>query len=83
LGIATQLYQIAKNYSASAGALQTQIGRLQVRDGEQQNRVNDIQAAAAAYRARLQAQFANYQAAITRANNTMTYLRALLDASSR
>ena len=41
-GIATQLYQIAKNYSGSSGALQTLITNLQDRDNDLQKKV-DVQ----------------------------------------
>lgn len=81
-GIATQLYQIAKTYSSSTGALQTLITNLQDRDNELQQKVDDIESAASAYQTQLQTQYANYQAAIESANNTLTYLKALLNSSS-
>lgn len=81
-GIATQMYQIAKTASASTGSLQTLITNLQSRDSELQQRVDDITAAAATFKAQLQTQYAKYQAAIASADNTMTYLKALLNASS-
>lgn len=81
-GIATQLYQIAKNYSSSSGALQTLITNLTDRDDELQQKVDDIESAASAYQAQLQTQYASYQAAIESANNTLTYLKALLNSSS-
>ncbi|WP_245329207.1 flagellar filament capping protein FliD [Bradyrhizobium centrolobii] len=81
-GIATQIYQIAKTYSSSSGSLQTLITNLQDRDNDLQQRVDDIESAASAYQTQLQTQYANYQAAIESANNTLTYLKALLNSSS-
>jgi flagellar hook-associated protein 2 len=81
-GIATQLYQISKNYSSSSGALQTLITNLTDRDDELQQKVDDIESAASAYQTQLQTQYASYQAAIESANNTLTYLKALLNSSS-
>lgn len=81
-GIATQLYRISKNYSSSSGALQTLITNLTDRDGELQQKVDDIESAASAYQTQLQTQYASYQAAIESANNTLTYLKALLNSSS-
>ncbi|MCP3464193.1 MULTISPECIES: flagellar filament capping protein FliD [unclassified Bradyrhizobium] len=81
-GIATQLYQIAKNASSSTGSLQTLITNLETRDDDLQQKVDDIQSAASAYQTQLEAQYAKYQAAIESANNTLTYLKALLNSSS-
>ncbi|WP_426613960.1 flagellar filament capping protein FliD [Bradyrhizobium sp. McL0616] len=81
-GLATQVYQIAKNYSSSSGALQTLITNLTDRDSDLQQKVDDIDSAASAYQTQLQAQYAKYQAAIESANNTLTYLKALLNSSS-
>lgn len=81
-GLATQVYQLAKNYSSSSGALQTLITNLTDRDTDLQQKVDDIESAASAYQTQLQAQYAKYQAAIESANNTLTYLKALLNSSS-
>ncbi|MCK1740586.1 flagellar filament capping protein FliD [Bradyrhizobium sp. 139] len=81
-GIATQLYQIAKNYASSSGALQTQITSLTTRDDELQQKVDDINSAASTLQSRLETQYAKYQAAIESANSTLTYLKALLNSSS-
>ena len=81
-GIATQLYQLSKTASSSSGSLQTLITNLTDRDTELQQKVDDIDSAASAYQTQLQTQYANYQAAITSANNTLTYLKALLNSSS-
>ncbi|WP_245285366.1 flagellar filament capping protein FliD [Bradyrhizobium sp. WSM3983] len=81
-GIATQLYQLSKTSSSTSGSLQTLITSLTDRDTELQQKVDDIDSAASAYQTQLQTQYANYQAAITSANNTLTYLKALLNSSS-
>lgn len=81
-GIATQLYQISKTYSSSSGALQTLITNLTDHDDKLQQKVDDIESAASAYQTQLQTQYATYQAAIESANNTLTYLKALLNSSS-
>ena len=81
-GIATQLYQIAKNYSSSTGVLQTLITNLTTRDDDLQQKVDDINNAAATLQSQLQTQYAKYQAAIESANSTLTYLKALLNSSS-
>ncbi|WP_257169144.1 flagellar filament capping protein FliD [Bradyrhizobium sp. SRS-191] len=81
-GLATQLYQIAKTASSTSGSLQTLIDNLTSQDETMQSKVNDIQSAAATFQTQLTAQYAKYQAAIESANNTLTYLKALLNASS-
>ncbi|MDX3972239.1 MAG: flagellar filament capping protein FliD [Bradyrhizobium sp.] len=81
-GIASQIYQIAKDYSSSTGALQTQITSLTTRDDELQQKVDDINSAAATLQSQLQTQYAKYQAAIESANSTLDYLKALLNNSS-
>ena len=81
-GLAAQLYNIAHSYSQSTGSLQTLIDGLTTQDTTLQQKVDDIDSAASAYKSQLQTQYANYQAAIESANNTLTYLKALLNASS-
>ncbi|MGY3136076.1 flagellar hook-associated protein 2 [Bradyrhizobium sp. USDA 4501] len=81
-GLATQLYQLAHTSSGTSGQLQTMITNLQSRDTDLQSQVSDIQSNAATFKAQLQVQYANYQAAIESANNTLGYLKALLDAAS-
>ncbi|MTV15408.1 MULTISPECIES: flagellar filament capping protein FliD [Bradyrhizobium] len=81
-GLATQLYQLAHTSSGTSGQLQTLITNLQSRDTDLQSQVSDIQSNAATFKAQLQVQYANYQAAIESANNTLGYLKALLDAAS-
>jgi flagellar hook-associated protein 2 len=81
-GLAAQLYNIANTYSESSGSLQTLIDNLQTQDTTLQQKVDDIDSAASTYQTQLQTQYANYQAAIESANNTLTYLKALLNSSS-
>ena len=81
-GLAAQIYQIANTSAQSTGSLQTLITNLQSRDDDLTSQVNDIQSAAATFKAQLQNQYANYQAAIESANNTLGYLKALLDAET-
>jgi flagellar hook-associated protein 2 len=81
-GLATQIYQIANDSSASAGSLQTLITNLQTRDNDLQTQVNDIDSAAATFKAQLQTQYAKYQTAIQSANNTLNYLKALLNVGT-
>ncbi|MGJ4995824.1 flagellar filament capping protein FliD [Bradyrhizobium sp. HKCCYLS3077] len=81
-GLATQIYQIAKNASSTTGSLQTLIDNLTSQDETMQAKVDDIKSAAATFQTQLTAQYARYQAAIESANNTLTYLKALLNASS-
>ncbi|MFB6420580.1 MULTISPECIES: flagellar filament capping protein FliD [Bradyrhizobium] len=80
-GIASQIYQLAKDYSSSTGALQTQITSLTTRDEELQQKVDDINSAAATLQSQLQTQYAKYQAAIESASSTLDYLKALLNSS--
>ncbi|QPF83135.1 flagellar filament capping protein FliD [Bradyrhizobium genosp. L] len=81
-GLASQLYQIAHTTSGTSGQLQTMITNLQSRDTDLSSQVSDIQSNAATFKAQLQLQYANYQAAIESANNTLGYLKALLNAAS-
>jgi flagellar hook-associated protein 2 len=81
-GLATQIYQLAKTASGSSGTLQTQIDSLTDQDTTLQSKVSDIESAASTYKAQLETQYANYQAAITSADNTLTYLKALLNSGS-
>ncbi|XUM21827.1 flagellar filament capping protein FliD [Bradyrhizobium oligotrophicum S58] len=81
-GLATQIYQIAKTASSSTGSLQTLIDNLTSQDDTMQAKVDDIKSSAATFQTQLTAQYAKYQAAIESANNTLTYLKALLNASS-
>ena len=71
-GLATQIAQIAKDASANSGSLQSLIESLQTQDNS----------AAAAFQTQLEARYAQYQAAIQAADNTLNYLSALLNARS-
>jgi flagellar hook-associated protein 2 len=81
-GLANQIYQLSKTASGTGGSLQTQIDGLMEQDTTMQSKVTDIQSAASTYQSRLELQYANYQAAIASADNTLTYLKALLNAGS-
>lgn len=81
-GLATQIYQLAKTASGSSGSLQTQIDSLTNTDTTLQSKVDDIESAASTYKSQLETQYANYQAAIASADNTLTYLKALLNSGS-
>ncbi|UFZ04727.1 flagellar filament capping protein FliD [Bradyrhizobium ontarionense] len=81
-GLATQIYQLAKTASSSTGSFQTLIDNLTSQDDTMTAKVNDIKSAAATFQTQLTAQYAKYQAAIESANNTLTYLKALLNSSS-
>jgi flagellar hook-associated protein 2 len=81
-GLANQIYQLAKTASGSSGSLQTQIDSLTTQDSTMSSKVSDIQSAATNYQSQLEAQYARYQAAIASADNTLTYLKALLNAGS-
>ena len=82
-GIAAQIYNIAKTVSdTNSGSLQDLINNLQDQDTTLQQKVSDIQEQASTYQTNLQNQYAQYQAAIETANNTLNYLSALLNQSS-
>jgi flagellar hook-associated protein 2 len=82
LGLAAQIAQIASDASSSSGSLQTLINDLQTQDNTMQQKVNDIDSAAATFQTQLQARYAQYQAAIEAANTTLNSLSALLNAKS-
>lgn len=82
-GIASLLNGVSTTASdPTAGTLQTLVSSLQTEDTSLQQQVSDIQSDAAAYQTQLQTQYAQYQAAIQKAQNTLTYLTALLDSKS-
>ena len=81
-GLANQIYQLAQTASGSSGSLQTQIDSLTTQDSTMSSKVSDIQSAASTFQSQLEAQYAKYQAAIASADNTLTYLKALLNAGS-
>jgi flagellar hook-associated protein 2 len=82
-GIASLLSSIANTASdPSIGTLQTLVSNLQTEDTSLTQRVSDIESDASQYQSQLQTQYAQYQAAIQEAQNTLTYLTALLDSKS-
>jgi flagellar hook-associated protein 2 len=82
-GIASLLNGVSATASdPTTGMLQTLVSSLQTEDTSLQQQVSDIQSDAAAYQTQLQTQYAQYQAAIQKAQNTLTYLTALLNSKS-
>jgi flagellar hook-associated protein 2 len=82
-GLASQIYSIANNFGdTSTGSLQTLISNLQNTDEDDQNQVDDIESNAQQYQTQLQDQYAEYQAQIETADNSLTYLQALLNESN-
>jgi len=82
-GLASQIFQIANDASStSTGSLQDLITNLQSQDSDMQSQVSTIQSDAQTYQTQLQDEYANDQAAIESANNTLDYLKALLNAGS-
>lgn len=83
-GIASLIDNIASASSDPLnGTLQSLVSNLQDQDTSLQQQVSDIQSRAATYQSQLQSQYAQYQAAIQQASTTLTFLQALLDASSK
>jgi flagellar hook-associated protein 2 len=58
------------------------INNLQAQDLTMQQKVNDIDSAAATFQTHLKAQYVKYQTAIQAANTTLNALTALLNAKS-
>jgi len=81
-GLASQIYSIANTFSDESGPLQTLINDLQSQDTDYTTQVDTIQSDASTYQTQLQNQYAQYQASIQSADNTLTYLKALLNSSS-
>jgi flagellar hook-associated protein 2 len=81
-GLASQLYQVANNFSQSSGSLQTLITNLQSNDTDLQTKITDIDTQASNLQTQLQNQYAQYQAQILTADNTLSYLTALLNANN-
>ena len=82
-GLASQIYSIANNFAdTSTGAIQTLISNLQSQDDDYQSQVDTIESDAQTYQTQLQDQYAEYQAQIETADNSLTYLQALLNQSN-
>jgi len=82
-GIASLLHSTAASAAdGTTGAVQAMISGLEDDDTTLQSTVDDIDTAAATYQAQLTAQYANYEAAISEAESTQSYLTALLSSSS-
>jgi flagellar hook-associated protein 2 len=83
LGLASQIYSIANNFGdTSTGAIQSLISSLQSQDDDYQSQVDTIESDAQTYQTQLQDQYAQYQAQIETADNSLTYLQALLNQSN-
>jgi flagellar hook-associated protein 2 len=82
-GIGTLINNIGTTASdPTSGTLQTLVNGLQTQDDTLQQQVTQIQSDAETYQTQLQDQYAQYQASIQDATNTLTYLQALLNAGS-
>ena len=82
-GIGTLINNIGTTASdPTSGTLQTLVNGLQTQDDTLQQQVTQIQSDAQTYQTQLQDQYAQYQASIQDATNTLTYLQALLNAGS-
>jgi flagellar hook-associated protein 2 len=81
-GLASQIYSIANTFSETSGPFETLIDDLQSEDDDYTTQVDTIESDAYTYQTQLQDQYAQYQASIETANNTLTYLKALLNSSS-
>lgn len=83
LGLAEAIYNAADQASdGSTGSLQLLIKSLSDRNDDYQDQIDDITSRADAYRDTITARYANMQAAISEAQSMLSYLQALLDASS-
>ncbi|HEY6833113.1 MAG TPA: flagellar filament capping protein FliD [Pseudolabrys sp.] len=82
-GLASLINGIGSTASdPTTGTLQSLVSGLQTQDDTLQQQVTDIESEASTYQANLQTQYAQYQAAIQEATNTLTYLQSLMDAQS-
>jgi flagellar hook-associated protein 2 len=66
----------------TSGTLQTLVSGLQTQDDTLNQQVTEIQSDAETYQTQLEDQYAQYQASILDATNTLNYLQALLNAGS-
>ncbi|NJL08080.1 MAG: flagellar filament capping protein FliD [Methylacidiphilales bacterium] len=82
-GLADRLYNAANGASdTSDGSIQTVIDNLNEKNSEYESDVSDIQDRADALRERLTARYARYQAEMAKAESTLAYLKAMLDAAN-
>ncbi|MFL9823536.1 flagellar filament capping protein FliD [Rhodoplanes sp. SY1] len=80
-GLAERLYAVADGAAdTSDGSLQSLIDSLTDQNTDYAAKVSDIESKAEDYRATLETRYANYQAAISKAQSTLAYLEAILAA---
>jgi flagellar hook-associated protein 2 len=66
----------------TTGTVQTIISGLETEDTTLQSRIDDIDSAAATYRTQLTTQYAKYEAEISTAESTLSYLTVMLSSST-
>lgn len=82
-GIASQLYNISDSAADSTtGTVQTVISGLEDDDSDLESTIESIDDAASIYQTELTSEYAQYETQISEAENTQSYLTALLDSSS-
>jgi flagellar hook-associated protein 2 len=82
-GIASLLYNTSDSAADSTtGSVQTIIGGLEDDDSELETTIENIDDAAATYQSELTSEYSQYETQISEAENTQSYLTALLDNSS-
>lgn len=79
-GVAEKLNKTVTN--ASANSIQTVIDSLTSKNDDYQSDIDKIETRADALRQTLTTRYANYQAAIAKAESTLAYLKAMLDAAN-
>jgi len=78
-GLAEQLYNAANSASKSGGTIDKLIDNLNELDDKLQSKSDDIRSRAETYRTNITALYAKYQAAISAAESSLTYLTQLID----
>ncbi len=82
-GLAEAIFNAADQASdGTSGSLQALISTLSDRNDDYQDQIDDITSRAESYRDTITARYAKMQAAISEAQSMLSYLEALLDASS-
>lgn len=82
-GLADQIQAVASAAAdTSEGPFQTLIDNLQDKDTKYSSEVTRIEERAADLRTQLTARYAKYQAALSQAETTLSYLQAMLDAAN-
>ncbi|KAA5602560.1 flagellar filament capping protein FliD [Blastochloris sulfoviridis] len=82
-GLADRLHNAANKASdTSSGSIQTVVDNLNEKISDYESDVATIEDRAEALRERLTARYAKYQAAMAKAESTLAYLKAMLDAAN-